>query len=221
MTTTGRPVGHNPDDLSSSREKPKTARRAGVLRMEAIMAGVVLQSGGGARRPLDSELNMVPMIDLLMVTVSFLLVTAVWSQMARVEGSTQAPGRPEECPDCTPPAPRALHVDMRRGDRFVLSWRSGHTILSTVDVPRRPDNAEGAAGGDLRFPELADAVTREWRANGSHAASTDTTRDEAVLHAADDSSYADMIGAMDAVYVTQRDVRGVRTAAFAVTLAAQ
>jgi hypothetical protein len=30
---------------------------------------------------------MVPMIDLLMVTISFLLITAVWSHMARVNAS--------------------------------------------------------------------------------------------------------------------------------------
>jgi hypothetical protein len=33
------------------------------------MAGAVLAEVRGARRPLDFELNMVPMIDLLLVTI--------------------------------------------------------------------------------------------------------------------------------------------------------
>lgn len=47
------------------------------------MAGVSVESGGGGggRRAVDSEVNMIPMIDLLMVTISFLLITAVWSHM--------------------------------------------------------------------------------------------------------------------------------------------
>ena len=33
---------------------------------------------------------MIPMIDLLMVTISFLLITAVWTTMGRVNASAQA-----------------------------------------------------------------------------------------------------------------------------------
>jgi len=37
------------------------------------MAGVTVNAGGkGGRKALDSEINMIPMIDLLMVTISFL-----------------------------------------------------------------------------------------------------------------------------------------------------
>ncbi len=41
------------------------------------------QSGG--RRPLDAEINLVPFIDLLCSLIAFLLMTAIWSQVASLE----------------------------------------------------------------------------------------------------------------------------------------
>ncbi|MBW2732078.1 MAG: biopolymer transporter ExbD [Deltaproteobacteria bacterium] len=49
------------------------------------MGGSPISPSSGARRPLDAELNLVPFIDLLVCCICFLLITAVWSQMARVE----------------------------------------------------------------------------------------------------------------------------------------
>ena len=37
---------------------------------------------------------MIPFIDLLMVTISFLLITAVWSHMSRINADAQVPGPP-------------------------------------------------------------------------------------------------------------------------------
>ena len=67
------------------------------------MGGVSVGGGGGGRRSLDSEINMIPFIDLLMVTISFLLITAVWSHMARINADAQVPG-PE--PAFSPARPR-------------------------------------------------------------------------------------------------------------------
>ncbi|MBC7794793.1 MAG: biopolymer transporter ExbD [Clostridia bacterium] len=39
----------------------------------------------GGRRPLDAELNLVPFIDLLCSLIAFLLMTAVWAQIAALE----------------------------------------------------------------------------------------------------------------------------------------
>lgn len=45
------------------------------------MAGVSLPTA--SKRAIDAQLNMVPFIDLLSVLISFLLMTSVWSQVAR------------------------------------------------------------------------------------------------------------------------------------------
>src|SRR6476646_1165286 len=101
------------------------------------MGGVNVGGGKGPRRTLDSEINMIPMIDLLMVTISFLLITAVWTHMARLEASANVPApRDHACegPECEPE--KELHGDMRAPDRFVLSWRLKGRITSSRDVPR-------------------------------------------------------------------------------------
>src|SRR5690349_20269114 len=102
------------------------------------MAGVNVGGGGapGGRRALDAELNTIPMIDLMMVTISFLLITAVWSQMARLDATTRAPSSSGEPPACEPNCDhRALHVEMER-DRFRLAWKDGsRTIGAVEDVP--------------------------------------------------------------------------------------
>jgi biopolymer transport protein ExbD len=48
------------------------------------MGGVNLPEGGG-RRTLDFDLNLVPFIDLLSCCIAFLLITAAWTQLARLE----------------------------------------------------------------------------------------------------------------------------------------
>lgn len=40
--------------------------------------------GGGGKRSIQAELNLVPFIDFLSVLISFLLVSAVWTQLARI-----------------------------------------------------------------------------------------------------------------------------------------
>ncbi len=165
------------------------------------MAGAVVDGGpSGGRRSLDSEINMIPMIDLLMVTITFLLITAVWSHMARLAADAKVPGDRTQPPcegDCAPH--KALHVDMRSPDRFVLSWKDGATVVSSLDVPRASKHGYG---------ELTAAVERQWEDSGAHKAASDRATDRAVLHTADDTRYEDLIGAMDAIYAVKRPVEG-------------
>jgi hypothetical protein len=170
------------------------------------MAGTMGTGGDGrGRRALDTDINMVPMIDLLMVTIAFLLLTAVWSQMSRIEGSARVAG-----PDGTVPPvhERSLHVDMRSPDRFVLSWREGQVVARSVEVPRE-------------YPALAKAIAGEWRSSGTHTSPGDTQRDEAVLHTGDDTSFRDMVAVMDAIEATRRPLLRGESPAFALTLATQ
>ena len=93
-------------------------------RVGRVMAGTMGTGGDGqGRRALDTDINMVPMIDLLMVTIAFLLLTAVWSQMSRIEGSARVPG-----PDVgTVPLRGAERLAPRRpcGRRIGSSCRGG------------------------------------------------------------------------------------------------
>jgi hypothetical protein len=95
-------------------------------------------------------------------------------------------------------------------------------VIRSLDVPRRPVTELDTAGRDaVHYPELATAIANEWRTNGAHTAPTDAQRDEAVLHIANETRYAEMIAAMDAVVQTKRALVRGQVPAFAVTLATQ
>jgi biopolymer transport protein TolR len=51
-------------------------------------------SSKGGKKPLDAMINLVPFIDLMAVTIVFLIMTAVWTQLGRlqVSQSGQSPG---------------------------------------------------------------------------------------------------------------------------------
>jgi biopolymer transport protein ExbD len=56
------------------------------------MAVSPLGEGKARRKSVDGELNLVPYIDLLTCMVAFLLITAVWSQLARLSVSQKGQG---------------------------------------------------------------------------------------------------------------------------------
>jgi biopolymer transport protein TolR len=61
------------------------------------MAGAAPQAAGhGGKKALDAELNLVPFIDLLSCCISFLLITAVWTQIAGLQVASS--GGPPEAP---------------------------------------------------------------------------------------------------------------------------
>lgn len=44
----------------------------------------------GNKKPLDAELNLIPFIDLLICCICFLLITAVWIQLAQIDVSQRS-----------------------------------------------------------------------------------------------------------------------------------
>ncbi|MCL2825250.1 MAG: biopolymer transporter ExbD [Polyangiaceae bacterium] len=189
------------------------------------MGGVNVDSGGkGGRKAVDSELNLIPMIDLFVVCVLFLIMTAVWSQMARIEANAQVPGPPNtEDPVDKPDPERMLTVEMKQDDRFVLIWKAGSTVHSTTDVQRK--GVATPVGGDtvMRYPDLAKKIAEEWAANGSHKNADDSKRDQAIISVDNRTPFSDIVAVIDAIYGTKRklgtDGRDVN--AFNVTFSAR
>lgn len=177
------------------------------------MAGVSVESGGGkGRRSLDSEINMIPMIDLLMVTISFLLITAVWVHAQRMQADAQVPGPVTGVPPCGAECKEDAKLHVQTGDptKFTLAWREGRTVVRSVDVPRA-------------LPALAASIAREWQASGVHREPSDRRFDKAVVHAPDDMPYSELIAVMDAALAPKREVevpgRIATVSAFDVTFA--
>src|SRR5580658_9928548 len=133
------------------------------------MGGVDVGGPKGGRKSVDSEINMIPMIDLLMVTISFLLITAVWTSMARINADAQVPGPPRPDQEVEKQEPeKQLHIEMRGTDKFVLIWKQAGTVISTIDVPRKDDVITQGSAKLVRYPDLAAKIESEWKTVGSH-----------------------------------------------------
>src|SRR5277367_5465849 len=136
------------------------------------MGGVdVGGGGGGKRKSLDSDINMIPMIDLLMVTISFLLITAVWTHMSRINADAQVPGPPRPTEEVQKIEPeKQLHIEMRTPDKFVLIWKQAGTVISTIDVARKTPEVPVKEGpiDTFRYPDLAAKIQSEWQTVGTH-----------------------------------------------------
>jgi biopolymer transport protein ExbD len=84
------------------------AIRASTITREVYMGFSVEGGGRGRRKDVNAELNLVPYIDLLTCMVAFLLITAVWTQLARLE--VQQKGQGESSGAEPPPTKIAVLV---------------------------------------------------------------------------------------------------------------
>jgi biopolymer transport protein TolR len=84
--------------------------------------GVSIQpSGKGGKKPVDAELNLIPFIDLLIVNICFLLITAVWTQMARIKVSQKGKGSAAEKNEDVPPEMRVKVVVLVGDDGYTIT----------------------------------------------------------------------------------------------------
>jgi len=178
------------------------------------MAGIDTGAGAGKRRALNQELPLIPFIDFLLCLVMFLLVTAVWSEMARLELDAQVPGRQDQ--EATAERRElTLHLDLRQGRPFALSWKEGETVVDTAKVERRAL----AVGDATTYPALAKALGDGWRRLGRHRAPSDTRRDEVVLHTDNSVEFGEIAAVLDAVGSPKRRLGQQQVAAYRVSWA--
>ena len=175
------------------------------------MAGIDTGGGHGGKRSVNQELPLIPFIDFLLCLVMFLLVTAVWSQMARINANASVPGPPNPDKELEEkPKDKTLHVEMRGESKFQLVWKEGNTVINTIDVPKKAVTM--GKQGDITYPDLAKKIVEEWTANGSHRAATDPKLDQALLHCENTTPFAEVIAVIDAVYAPEREYKiGVET----------
>ncbi len=76
------------------------------------MAGGMDMGGGGkgGKKPLDAALNLVPFIDLMAVTIVFLIMSAVWTQLGRLQVSQSGQSASEQEPPPTTLLPITLLI---------------------------------------------------------------------------------------------------------------
>jgi biopolymer transport protein TolR len=87
---------------------------------------VSIGPGKSNKKPLNAELNLVPYIDLLTCMVAFLLITAVWTQLARLSASQKGQGQAGEE---TPPVQQVNIVVVVNQEGFNLVVNQEQTPL--------------------------------------------------------------------------------------------
>lgn len=169
------------------------------------MGGVDVGGGGGKKRATNSDINMIPFIDLLMVTIAFLLITAVWVTNSRINADAQVPGPPDPTKELTPATPeKVLNLHILESE-FNLVWKQGATVVSEVKVPKPPADANAKAA--IRYTELAKKIEAEWTQHGGHRDPSDKKVDQAIMHTDNRLPFKEIIAVLDALYTPKRDMK--------------
>lgn len=148
--------------------------------------GVSVDSGGGGGKSVDVEINLVPFIDLMSCLVAFLLITAVWTNIAQIKITPKGVGRDAEQ---TLPTEPPINIS-------VLVAQDSHWVgLTTGDRRQIKKTGEGAEGYD--YAALA-AVLEEYKNQSIFA-----TRQDIEVAAEDGVPYQAIISTMDTAIAKQ------------------
>ncbi len=108
--------------------------------------------GKGRKKSLDAVINVVPAIDLLSCCITFLLYTAVWTQISRLQVQQFGSGAPE------PPSgeqQKVLLITLNIGERSMqLATTAGQSWDIPVERITKPNSDEKA----LNLKELEDRI---------------------------------------------------------------
>jgi biopolymer transport protein ExbD len=141
------------------------------------VASISTGSGNHGKKSVDSEIPLIPFIDLLLCCIMFLLVTAVWNRLASLEAHLDSPGRPVSEIDLPAPSELPLVV-LIDGEGYRLSTELG-------DETRIPLSASG----DHDTLALQEALRERHRIVPNEG--------RVVLSADDGIQYAQVVEAMD------------------------
>ncbi len=146
--------------------------------------GAMPDAGGGKRkRALDATVNVVPAIDLLSCCITFLLYTAIWTQISRLQVQQLGTGAPD--PQTLEQQQKALIVTLAMGERgFNLSTSAG----TTFEVPSLGRTADGLTQFDLKG--LGDRLKQLKNDSPAQASIT--------VQAEDTVAYGDLVSVVDA-----------------------
>jgi len=101
-------------------------------------------TGKGGKKPLDAAINLVPFIDLLSCCISFLLITAVWTQLARMDVTQKGPSSAGSV-DEKPPEPTIMLTLFINKDGYQFVKSNG----DNTDIPNKGDEYDYAKLADV------------------------------------------------------------------------
>jgi biopolymer transport protein ExbD len=150
------------------------------------MGGGAMPEQGGSgkkkKKSLDAVINVVPAIDLLSCLITFLLYTAVWTQISRLQVQQLGLGAPETTP--VEQQQKALAVTLAVGERG-MALTVGD---ASYDIPSLGRNTEGVVLQDLKTLDTRlKAVKGQFPDQGS-----------IIVTAEDTVPYGDLVHVIDA-----------------------
>jgi biopolymer transport protein ExbD len=135
-------------------------------------------TGKDGKRPLDASINLVPFIDLLSCCISFLLITAVWTQLARMDVSQKGQGA-AGAENEKPPEPTVSLTLFINKDGYTFAKSTGES----TDIPKK--------GEEYDYVKLADVL--------KDAKTAYPDKNDIQVKADDDVVYNNIIRTMDIV----------------------
>ena len=135
------------------------------------------QGGKGGKKPLDTQINLVPFIDLMAVTISFLIMTAVWTQIGRLQVSSSG-NMSDSPPEDHPTVPITLLVGEKE-----LKLSAGGTTFDTITVTRDPNGRIDLTKLDANLKQLRTQLPDQ---NQITLQTEDTVRYEDLVHVIDE-----------------------------------
>ncbi len=142
-------------------------------------------SSVGGRKAVDVDFNLVPFIDMMTVLVSFLLITAVWSNLAQINSKPGGLGRDTETP---PPQPPPINLSVLIAQDGL--W-AGITTGQPIKIDKNPD-------GSYNWEALGEVLDDFKNKSGIF-----NERDDIEIAAEDKVDYQTVITTMDTAVTKQ------------------
>lgn len=153
--------------------------------------GVSVESSSKGRKNVDSELNLIPFIDLLSVCILFLLMTAVWVQISKMSAFSQPSGEATiQHSDVT-----SISRGKESRDFDILVTKTGVQVLTDGRQIAQFQPLDAKA----ELAKIKDTLTKN-------------TDPKISLRAADDVIYEDVIRVLDSLFsmkLTQVTIGGI------------
>ncbi len=119
-----------------------------------------IDDGGGNKRAASFDLNLVPFIDLMSVMITFLLITAVWTQVSMIKLGSSIYGK-QNTDETPPPPPRAdvpFRLDVKDTGYRVLIGKQKYNIDKVNGEYDKEELASKLADIKQAYPDKVDAV---------------------------------------------------------------
>ena len=118
-----------------------------------------VSDGGNGKKEATFDLNLVPFIDLMSVMITFLLITAVWTQVSMIKLGSSIYGK-QNTEEETPP-PRSdvpFRVDVKEAGYRIIIGKQKYTIDKVNGEYNKDEILQKFSDIKQAYPDKVDAV---------------------------------------------------------------